>query len=157
MINAKDKGPWYRQPWPWILMAGPAIAIVAGAITFYFAVVSNDGLVEEDYYAQGMRINETSAREKNALALGVQAELMQSASEPAQASATPAKLRIFLRANAGISLPQLEKDAVAYIAQNPARLTEYAIATFQRSVFLSSNAGKSWTLIADRGEGRTRP
>ena len=29
-------------------------------------------------------------------------------------------------------LPSLTQDAVSYIAQNPARRTEYAIATFQR-------------------------
>jgi hypothetical protein len=51
-------------------------------------------------------------------------------------------------------LPALEKDAVAYIAQNPANRDEYAIATFQRSVFLSKNGGKSWTEIASRGSAK---
>lgn len=52
-----------------------------------------------------------------------------------------------------IALPPLTKDAVAYIAQNPARKLEYAVATFQRSVYLSRDGGQSWKRIADRGEG----
>jgi hypothetical protein len=54
----------------------------------------------------------------------------------------------------GVPLPALTDDAVAYIAQNPARRLEYAIATFERSVYLSKDAGKSWTRIVDRGSAR---
>ncbi|MFY9138877.1 FixH family protein [Zwartia sp.] len=32
--------PWWREPWPWILMAGPALAIVGCAITIVLAVSS---------------------------------------------------------------------------------------------------------------------
>jgi hypothetical protein len=53
-----------------------------------------------------------------------------------------------------ISLPALTKDAVAYTAQNPARRLEYAIATFERSVYLSNDAGQSWKQIADRGSAK---
>jgi photosystem II stability/assembly factor-like uncharacterized protein len=49
-------------------------------------------------------------------------------------------------------LPALTKDAVSFIAQNPARRTDYAIATFNRNVYLSKDAGKTWTAIAERGE-----
>ena len=41
--------PWYRHPWPWILMSGPFVVVVAGVITLYLAVVSDDGLVDDDY------------------------------------------------------------------------------------------------------------
>ncbi len=51
-----------------------------------------------------------------------------------------------------VRLPPLPDDAVAYIAQNPARRTEYAIATFQRSVYISRDSGETWTQIADRGK-----
>ena len=54
-----------------------------------------------------------------------------------------------------VNLPPLKDDAVAYIAQNPARKLEYAIATFQRSVYLSKDGGESWSQIADRGKGMT--
>lgn len=53
-------------------------------------------------------------------------------------------------------LPALVEDAVAYIAQNPARHTEYAIATFKRSVFLTNDGGKSWKQIAREGQGLDR-
>ena len=29
--------PWWRQSWPWLLMAGPAVAIVGCAITIILA------------------------------------------------------------------------------------------------------------------------
>lgn len=50
-----------------------------------------------------------------------------------------------------LSLPPLRNDAVAYVAQNPANRAEYAIATFERSVYLSRDAGGSWAMIAERG------
>jgi hypothetical protein len=55
---------------------------------------------------------------------------------------------------AQMNLPPLERDAVAYIAQNPAKRAEYAIATFERGVYLSSDGARTWRQIADRGEGR---
>jgi hypothetical protein len=51
-----------------------------------------------------------------------------------------------------IRLPPLAEDAVAYVAQNPAARSEFAIATFQRDVYLSTDAGRSWKQIARRGE-----
>jgi hypothetical protein len=55
---------------------------------------------------------------------------------------------------ASMELPPLERDAVAYIAQNPAARDEYAIATFERSVYLSRDSGRTWRQIADRGKAR---
>ena len=50
-----------------------------------------------------------------------------------------------------VLLPALTKDAVAYIAQNPARRIEYTIATFERSVYVTKDSGQSWKQIAERG------
>ncbi len=55
---------------------------------------------------------------------------------------------------AQVKLPPLTKDAVAYVAQNPVERGEYAIATFGRSVYQSKNAGRTWSQIADRGQGK---
>jgi hypothetical protein len=67
--------PWYREPWPWLLMAGPAAVIIAGAITTLIALRSFDGLTAEDYYKQGLAVNKVLARAQTASALGVSAEL----------------------------------------------------------------------------------
>jgi len=33
----QDSGPWWREPWPWIIMAGPAIAVIGCIITIVLA------------------------------------------------------------------------------------------------------------------------
>ncbi|KGH21600.1 F510_1955 family glycosylhydrolase [Comamonas thiooxydans] len=50
-----------------------------------------------------------------------------------------------------VPIPALAQDAVAYIAQNPSRRAEIAIATFKRSVFVSKDQGRTWTQIAKEG------
>jgi hypothetical protein len=67
---------WYREPWPWLLMLGPALVIIAGVVTAYLAVVSNDGLVEDDYYKQGLTVNQRTVRDQRAAELGIEAELV---------------------------------------------------------------------------------
>ena len=67
--------PWYREPWPWILMAGPAAVIVASFFTLWLAVRSDDGLVVDDYYQQGLAINTVLGRSEAAERLGITAEI----------------------------------------------------------------------------------
>jgi len=71
----KASRAWYREPWPWLLMAGPATVIVAGAITAVFAFRSSDGLVADDYYKQGLTINRTIARAEAATRLRIRGEV----------------------------------------------------------------------------------
>jgi hypothetical protein len=63
--------PWYREPWPWLLMAGPAIVVVAALGTAYLAASSDDGVVADDYYKRGLVINRVLEREQRAAALGL--------------------------------------------------------------------------------------
>jgi hypothetical protein len=67
--------PWYRHRWPWMLMLGPFLVIVAGAVTTYLAVRSNDGLVDDDYYKQGLTVNQVTARDRRAVELGLHAKV----------------------------------------------------------------------------------
>lgn len=73
MSTERAPRPWYREPWPWILMSGPAIVVCAGIATAVIAVETNDGLVAEDYYQRGLAINKVIAREEKAQALGLAA------------------------------------------------------------------------------------
>ncbi len=78
VATLKPAQPWYKERWPWILMAGPAIVIVAGIITLWLAVVSNDGLVSDDYYKEGLAVNQQIKRDQGAVKLGLSANLMRS-------------------------------------------------------------------------------
>jgi len=69
-------------------------------------------------------------------------------------AATLTRMELKTRKGEPIPIPAMTKDAVAYIAQNPANRRQYAIATFTRDVYLSSDAGKTWKQIAARGETR---
>ncbi len=43
-----DVRPWYREPWPWVLIAIPLLTIIASGYTFYLAVSHPDYLVVEE-------------------------------------------------------------------------------------------------------------
>jgi len=73
-----DSRPWYKEPWPWILISGPAIVVIAGFITVWLAIVSNDGLVTDDYYKQGLSVNQRLHRDQMAGSLGLHADVMRS-------------------------------------------------------------------------------
>jgi hypothetical protein len=64
---------WYREPWPWILMAGPFIVIVAGFVTAWIAVTTSDPLVSDDYYKKGLAVDQTIARSQVAVERGIEA------------------------------------------------------------------------------------
>jgi hypothetical protein len=94
--NSTEK-PWYREPWPWLLMSGPAIVVVAGIYTAYLAIVSNDGLVADDYYKQGLAVNQMVARTQQANQMALLAEVVRSDDGTA--------LRVFLRGNERVVFP----------------------------------------------------
>lgn len=71
--------PWYREPWPWLLMAPPAAAVVMGIVMVVVGWRSDDGLVVDDYYKHGLAINQVLDREARAAALGLEAALAFSA------------------------------------------------------------------------------
>lgn len=64
---------WYGEPWPWLLMAGPGLVIVASMITLWLAVASDDGIVADDYYSRGLAINQVLTRAQHAHELGLAA------------------------------------------------------------------------------------
>lgn len=77
-MRPSEKRPWYREPWPWFLMALPLTAVIGGLVTVWIAIASNDGLVVDDYYKKGLAINQTLGRDDTAAALHLQAVLSRS-------------------------------------------------------------------------------
>lgn len=51
--------PWWKFGHVWLVIAGPAIVVVASFITLYLAVTRPDPVVTEDYYRKGIEINKT--------------------------------------------------------------------------------------------------
>ena len=61
--------PWWKFGYVWLIVAGPAIVVVASFVTFYLAVTRPDPVVTEDYYRKGIEINRTSENADNAASL----------------------------------------------------------------------------------------
>jgi hypothetical protein len=54
---------WYREPWPWLLIAGPLVVVVACMATTVIAIASDDGVVAGDYYKRGLLVNQRLPRD----------------------------------------------------------------------------------------------
>ena len=70
--SREDKGPWYTEPWPWLIMLGPFLTVVACGIFLFLSMRYDGGVVYDDYYKRGKMINEDLGREDRAHALAVQ-------------------------------------------------------------------------------------
>ena len=71
----EDLEPWYRQFWPWFLIALPGSVVIAGLSTLYIANLYSDDLVVDDYYKDGLAINLELSKQAAAQALGINAEI----------------------------------------------------------------------------------
>ena len=58
--------PWYREPLTWLVFGLPAAAVVASFVTLAIAINHADSLVADDYYMEGLQINQALARERQA-------------------------------------------------------------------------------------------
>ena len=68
----KDK-PWHSYPLLWMMLAIPFSAVIMGVVMIWLAVDTDDGLVADDYYKQGLEINRVISRDKKAAELGLSA------------------------------------------------------------------------------------
>lgn len=68
--------PWYKQFWPWFLLALLSSSIVVSTTFAVLSVKTADGMVvQEDYYEHGKAINMILAKQERANELGLSAEL----------------------------------------------------------------------------------
>ena len=75
MSEINENTPWYKQWMVWMVITPPVTAIVAGIITINLAIVSDDGLVVDDYYKQGLGINQTLQRDQLARDMKIEASV----------------------------------------------------------------------------------
>ncbi|ROZ75440.1 FixH family protein [Ramlibacter sp. WS9] len=67
-----QSAPWWRFPFVWMVIAGPAAVVLAGVATAFIAVRTPDPVVADDYYRRGIQINQTLAEQRKALLPAVQ-------------------------------------------------------------------------------------
>ncbi len=65
--------PWWKFGHMWMVVAGPAVVVVASFVTLFLALRYPDPVVSEDYYRQGIEINKSLANPSGSLAPAVQA------------------------------------------------------------------------------------
>jgi len=68
-----SKAPWWKFPHVWMVIAGPALVVVASCFTFYLAASDKDPVIEEDYYRKGLELNKTMQVNPASLAPATQA------------------------------------------------------------------------------------
>ena len=69
--GSRDEHPWYTYRWPWLVMSGPALVVVAASFSGWLAFSRQDQMVVDDYYMQGLQINQDLRRDSAASALAL--------------------------------------------------------------------------------------
>lgn len=75
LLTPEHKLQWWRQPWPWFLIALPMSAVIGSIITIWLASQNADTLVSDDYYKDGLAIRQVVERDAKAKQLGLSAKL----------------------------------------------------------------------------------
>ena len=61
--------PWYKQSWLWFIMIIPIISIILSSIMLYVAIVGRDTLVDDNYYKDGLAINQTIEQDTQSVSM----------------------------------------------------------------------------------------
>ncbi|KDM91446.1 FixH family protein [Photobacterium galatheae] len=67
--------PWYKQFWPWFIIAIPTISVVYSMTALYVFSQNKVDLVAEDYYKKGKGINQDFSRLRVADALQIHGDI----------------------------------------------------------------------------------
>lgn len=67
-----NKDVWYKNPWVWLVIFFPVLAVVAGIATVIITNQNQPEMVVDDYYKKGKAINQDLAIYNKAKELGVE-------------------------------------------------------------------------------------
>lgn len=73
--SEKPSKPWYRYWLVWMMLSIPFSAVIMGVVMMTLAIETDDGLVADDYYKQGLGINQVISRDKKSAELGITAQI----------------------------------------------------------------------------------
>jgi len=74
-MNQELTKAWYKQFWPWFLIALPGSVVIASIATIIIASHNPDGVVVDDYYKAGLAINRNLSLEQQAHQLDIKSTL----------------------------------------------------------------------------------
>ena len=66
---------WYRNPWVWLIITFPMLAVVGGIATIIITNQNQPDMVIDDYYKKGKAINQELTLYNNAKELGISLSL----------------------------------------------------------------------------------
>ena len=72
-----NQAAWYKQIWPWVLIAIPFSAVLFGIFMITVVILYPDDVVDDNYYQDGMAINQTLDQDRAARKLDVIARLVK--------------------------------------------------------------------------------
>tara|TARA_R110001592_G_scaffold296139_2_gene566475 strand:+ start:4697 stop:5230 length:534 start_codon:yes stop_codon:yes gene_type:complete len=81
IVSHETSRPWYKQPWLWFVMSVPITSVILSSIMVTVAVIGKDSLVSDNYYKDGMAINQTIEQDQLANTLGLKPILSISGTE----------------------------------------------------------------------------
>jgi uncharacterized protein len=59
MIEQQTTKPWWKQLWPWLLISGPAVAMIGCIITIYLAInIHADKPLRDGVMKQGLKVEQ---------------------------------------------------------------------------------------------------
>jgi len=59
MLEQTMSKPWYKQMWPWLLISGPAVAVIGCAITIWLAVnMYTDKPLHDGVVKRGLKVEQ---------------------------------------------------------------------------------------------------
>lgn len=75
LLNETDEGPWYKQFWAWFVIV-PLLAVVTmGCTLLFFAIKGADSIVVDNYYKEGLSINQLKGADQLAVKLEIKIKL----------------------------------------------------------------------------------
>jgi hypothetical protein len=73
MQMTEQSKPWHKHPLVWMMIAIPFSAVIMGVVMIWLALDTDDGLVADDYYKQGLEINDVISLDRKATELKLSA------------------------------------------------------------------------------------
>jgi photosystem II stability/assembly factor-like uncharacterized protein len=143
-----DDGKQWRMAMHTGLIGSPASLAVHPTQSHMVAIGTRNGLfLSQDYGANFQQL--AKASQVLAVSFAVDGQSLWFSSFDGKPALT--RMQWQTGQSVVVTLPSLEQDSVTYIAQNPLAPREWAIATYKRDVYISSDTGQTWKQIAAQG------